>query len=177
MGPMSTMVHLGVPLTGTIAEGASCTRIALGNDNCNKGQFCTSLGTTLGERHCRHLCHGDSDCAVTDRCLGFLMNEGVCVRACTPFGSDCGAGLTCADIYLDADGTNEVAVCRSLGASTTSCSANTDCAANLVCTQSIAVPGSSSCSALCDNSHACGGIFPICQPLTGLPNGGGYCLL
>jgi hypothetical protein len=185
--PKCTVVDIGpaatpsptprcVPLTGTVGEGGACTRTDVGHDNCNLGQFCTSLGTTLGDRHCRRLCHSDGDCVSPEKCAGFLQNVGVCVRSCTPFSSDCTGGLSCADIYLDADGVNNFAACRSVGASSGSCTASTDCVANTVCGATLSVPGSNACNSLCDNAHACTGGLPFCQPITGLPNGGGTCL-
>jgi hypothetical protein len=98
----------------------------------------------------------------------------VCVRPCTPFGTDCTGGLNCSDVNTDADGSNNFAVCRSVGTSNSACSANTDCIADHICSTGLS---GLSCNSLCDSTHMCAGIVPICEPITGMPNAGGVCLL
>jgi hypothetical protein len=187
---MNRMVTGQCEPNGTTTRDMMCMLdMTTGMDDCVKGTRCTATGLPMGSSPvCRKFCGADGDCGTGQSCrasLGF----GVCIPSCTPFGTDCGAGATCATTQTDVASTMTKPVrflsCRASGTTPLwgTCAASTDCGDNAVCPR-----GTQVCTPLCDGTHACpdmpnmadggsgdGGTTPTtCMP-NGLPNGGGVC--
>ena len=158
---------------GLVQDGQSCERTGPGHDNCAKGLACIPDSPTSAT--CRKLCAADTTCGAGSQC-GRLTSAapyyGVCWKTCTPFGSDCAGGETCAGLHLTADGTVDFEACRPVGTAAIGdmCGAQYDCAADLNCQGTTAA---FTCKALCDDAHACDG--GTCKHFAGLPANGGLC--
>jgi hypothetical protein len=169
--------------SGMQMEGVLCMRAAAGNtgvghDDCATGLFCAALGLPAPELRCRRFCDTDAMCMTAgERCYGFDGPgplAGFCVPTCTLFdAAGCPSGMSCS-LFLDNDEVASIGVCRPLGALPTGsgCTVPADCGANMNC----AAGGLGEvCTALCDSTHACAA-GTVCNPQTGVPNGGGLCL-
>ena len=169
-----------VPTGGTKAESADCTRTGTTNDDCDTGLFCTRRGrTTTAPRWCRKLCRSANDCTSSQVCRNeqSVPHAGTCLPACTLFGNDCGAGLTCRDApALDAHGGwTFLGSCSGVGTKTIGgfCSLSTDCGDSAGCYYTSA---GFRCRAMCDASHPCADSATTCETTdlsTGAP---GYCV-
>jgi hypothetical protein len=178
-----------LPATGTLGVGDSCTRTAVGMDQCGPGLFCTGVGYAGTQaapmRHCNKLCKQDSDCLTGQKCepISDDMSSGLCTAACELFSSTCGTGLTCTMLLEDIDTTDPMnpdlyLTCRSIGAGAVgdTCMADTDCSADMYCDPN------NGCTQYCDDSsnppHLClnenkdGGLS--CSPFNGA-TGPGQC--
>jgi hypothetical protein len=89
---------------GTRALGETCERIAVGDDNCVRGTWCTPLNEAAAAprtQRCRTLCNANDQCdaGAGERCyqysLGQLNVFGACMPACRPFETPCAEGLHC----------------------------------------------------------------------------------
>ncbi|HZS37783.1 MAG TPA: hypothetical protein VFF06_13190 [Polyangia bacterium] len=148
-----------VPLAGMVTDGQPCMRGMNGMpDDCNAGLTCTTRGSTTMNPLCRKLCGADSDCDAGQKCT-VLSNRtptvGVCIPSCTPFGTDCSGGLTCATTAVEIGSTMQnpkiVFTCRGVGTTPAfgQCMRSTDCVADTACDQG------GTCEPLCDDSHQC----------------------
>jgi hypothetical protein len=146
---------------GTVAEGEACTRSSFGDDNCVKGTECTVRGVAANQLFCRKLCHADDDCTGGQLCSDAGDNDdGLCLKPCTPLGSDCPAPLDCSSVYPDvfALSTNFAVVfaCRTVGSGGvgTDCSTNgdADCQAGMVCNSFDQTGATPVCVALCQGT-------------------------
>lgn len=169
---MSRMLVTQCVANGTAMRDQSCTiDMTSGLDDCQKGLTCTGLGLPTGMSDCRKFCKTDSDCGAGQMChgVGGGVMFGECLPTCTEFGTDCGAGMTCAQDESDISSTmtNRVSflVCRSVGAGTegADCQRATDCGADMLC---IGPFGQRICSPLCDDTT-----HTTC-PVYGVPDGG-----
>jgi hypothetical protein len=170
-----------LPLTGTLQEGAACTRVASGNDgygrdNCDKGLYCLDEVANK-QPTCRRLCTADADCASPLRCYFQLFatsqTVGVCVPTCTLFGSDCDVGFEC-HLTTGADrATDWHTYCGGVGVSPAgaSCYGGT-CTPGYACAPQS--PTSYVCTQLCDATHPCAN-GNRCKPLPDVSNGGSLC--
>ena len=172
-----------VAVKGTNADGQTCTRVSLGDDDCAKGLLCTIRGVPGGGLACRKMCHAATDCNPGEKCTSPNATDptdGICVPSCTPFSTTCGTGNTCGTIYTDITYTDQnqvfVFTCRAVGPGVLGdgCMGNEECGPNLYC------DNQGTCSALCDDTHQCAGPDPgdggmsddgggglACQPLVG----------
>lgn len=161
---------------GLVQLGQPCDRTSPGHDNCMKGLACVPDSATAYT--CKKLCATDTECGAGNQC-GRLTSaapySGVCWKTCTPFGTDCVMGETCAGLHLTADGKADFESCRPTGTAAIGdmCTAQFDCAADLNC------QGSSTtmftCKPLCDDTHACDSDAGTCKHFAGLPSNGGLC--
>jgi hypothetical protein len=178
-----TNVGTCVP-NGTIASGQPCVvSDATGLDDCLKGMLCDNDGANAANI-CRKYCTKSSDCTgANEKCLAaYNPTWGICLPTCTPYGSDCPSGNSCASAFNDfpSSGNTGFFVCHQSGTATVyaSCSADTDCGDNLLCDQTY-----NWCTPICDSTHTCpqapavdGGAANItCQPFTNLSSGQGVC--
>jgi hypothetical protein len=173
---------------GTITEGMTCvadmSNANLVMDNCKAGLTCDNDGPGNAWK-CRKFCAADSGCTGGQKCADVLGagTWGWCLPPCTPFGTDCPNGDSCAVGMLDVtnpDGNTGFFVCKTPGAGTAfgaSCAADLDCGPNLVCDTT-----NNWCTPICDTTHACTMKAPTdasgiqtCMPFTGLAGGGGVC--
>jgi hypothetical protein len=188
---------------GTAARDTACTvDMTTGEDDCVKGTRCTSRGLATGAQAvCRKYCAADTDCGAGQACIsalggagggggggggGMMTAIGTCAPSCTPFGTDCGTGNTCATEQTDIASTmtkpKRFLTCRASGSKALwdTCTAATDCGDNAVCVRQTQL-----CTPLCDDSNACpnepdmtdagtGPTTTSCMP-AGLPNNGGVC--
>jgi len=194
---MNRMITGQCEPNGTAARDTMCTiDMTTGMDDCVKGTRCTATGLPMGSMPlCRLFCGKDADCGTGQSCRaaigggggGTTTPIGICIPSCTPFGTDCGTGKTCAMTNTDIASTMTKRVlflsCRATGTTPlwATCQASTDCVDNAVCSRA-----TMTCVPLCDNSNACpnmpdqsdagtGGSTPTtCMP-DGLPNNGGTC--
>jgi hypothetical protein len=175
--PMAPLNTTCVAPTGMGKDGDTCTRTnnMVGLDDCGKGLFCSGLGTLMNPpaRHCRAFCNADTTCAAGSQCGALTMTAGLCVPTCALFGSTCGAGLDCDNLFVDTDGQNVFFSCRMAGtaAAGASCATNgdLDCVAGAVCLDPTQM-NMPKCYTLCDATHAC--TTGACKPFAmGKPAG------
>jgi hypothetical protein len=109
-----------VPESGTRAVGEPCQRQALGHDDCTIGALCSTVAVPASagsEMVCRKLCITPEECSAPERCYRFSLAQpeiyGMCVPACQPLDTDCGAGRHCIFV-LDA-GRNIFGMCDTHG--------------------------------------------------------------
>ena len=183
MGQLSSSC---VPVMGSNAEGADCTRQKIGFDNCAPGLICTGVGVVDYDpnkmpphRQCRKFCAQDSDCGMTQACDNFTQDGfGVCIDICVPFsacdpatttstgsaGNNGGASVSCSDLITDVDQSNGYFTCHKVGKGTTNaqCAVSQDCAAGYFCGQGMG-PMGGSCTQLCDINHPCDGKGLTCS--------------
>lgn len=179
---------------GTVAEGGTCTQgMSMDTylDNCKAGFVCDDLlgADTL---KCRKICTTDTDCG-SGKCGDFTFQFpgwGWCATPCTPFSGagGCPAGQDCGeDIYdveqPDPNAENGFFLCKKTGTGKAydSCMGDSDCGANLWCGV-IDMQGNAACLPNCNDTTMCidppvdSGVGSVdCHPLTGQPNGAGYC--
>jgi hypothetical protein len=159
-----------VPLASMVVGlNQTCMR-AMGMDNCDKGLSCSTVGAPAGMRVCLKVCAAGTDCPSTEKCVaGF--GAGVCVKSCTPFGSDCASGMTCSSFQSDIASTMNndiiVPVCRTIGTTMLggTCMRSSECGANAGC-----LTDTGTCAQICDDTHICRTIdhdagMPTCTPL------------
>jgi hypothetical protein len=163
-----------VDVLGSVPADQPCKRPTeiLGHDDCAPGSFCTFLGvrppSAGGTRFCRKLCKSDAQCPMGQRCASVTSdNYGMCGKPCTPFGSDCEADLTCADIW-DLTSGGYAAYCRVVGTTAigAACDDHYACGKDAAC-----VLGT--CYALCDSAHPCSETSKTCKMVDG---SAGYCV-
>lgn len=193
--PKCTIIYVGMTLTvscvaqtGTVGRDMTCTRAAQGNsgvgrDDCDKGLFCSGLTFPLDAmgnatmRACREFCRNDTTCEAGERCYalgGNLMPpNGLCLKSCALFGADCMSGTTCSISSLNATQNEFAGLCRPIGTEPAgaACESSNDCQANMQCL--FDMMGNGTCGRLCDNNNPCA--MGTCNPVPGLPNGGGFC--
>jgi hypothetical protein len=187
-GPMNASLVTACIPSGTLAEGATCTRMEgrVGADNCGTGLFCANIGQAMAtSRTCQTLCRSTEDCG-TGRVCAIVSDSpraGVCTPTCTVGGTDCAMG-TCRyqTTYASNDASAPTVIatyCSPTGAAAegSTCTNNNDCAANLVCTR-LSPDAPLLCRRTCDNLRGCSP-GQMCRALTGSTNpmGGGYCIL
>jgi hypothetical protein len=173
-----------IAITGNKMPGDPCTRTpdVAGHDDCDKGSFCSSIGSyyplTMPNRHCRSYCASDGDCkTMGERCDSLDPQNGVglCVPTCTPFGTDCQMGYDCSMFVETIDQMALLATCRFIGMTAigAACKDVTDCVAGATCNipQNMTM---GTCVAMCDMAHPCPNAGK-CMAAPGLPNGGGTC--
>jgi hypothetical protein len=173
MGGTATITAICRDSTGTVSQGATCTRNDPGNDSCARGLYCNEIGYdfspdgTSSEMHCDKLCKSDGDCAASQRCAG-LSNDstvGVCVTTCAPGGA-CPSTLSCSRLVTDNDWslTNDDVffACRVSsggGPIGTQCLADAfACLAPLTCDES------GGCTIICNGTSDCGTSGRQCKP-------------
>lgn len=162
-GTMMNPMIVGKCVTaGTVTDGQPCMRGMNGMpDNCASGLTCSRIGLPTGMTVCRKYCANDASCSSDpgQKCAllaGGLANFGSCAPACTPFGTDCPTGMTCAAIEIESGSTmsniNAFLACRTAGAGAAydACMRSSDCGANLFCDQQ-----QGWCAPLCGTGHAC----------------------
>jgi hypothetical protein len=145
------------------AEGESCTRRSLGDDDCAEGLFCTPLGTT-GMPVCRALCRADRACDVGFVCASAQTapRMGACVGACDPFAAaGCGPGLSCGPtVAIGPEPLRAACLVAGTAAEGEPCEA-TGCAAGLFCARNDLLE--LLCAVPCDDAHPCA--TGSCRPL------------
>lgn len=175
---------------GSGALGAGCTVKSpeTGDDSCQTGLFCTSIGYAPGDKHCRKLCLGSGECAATESCYKISLGSqsapfGFCVERCTPFtAGGCPAGGSCKALPATTSngGPTFTLFCIPPGAAAegASCKSSAACAEALDCVGFDAGPA---CRVACDDTHGCDASTTdatACEsikPLTGAPSGYGAC--
>ena len=155
------------------AEGEVCNRLKPGLDDCVNGSYCIKIARDTAKTACLRFCAKDSDCAPGGKCAVHTTSGpsfGLCWRACTPFGTECGSD-TCAWPHYHIDGVSTFESCREVasGAVGDTCKQPYDCAADMHCQGELNLV----CTAMCDDSHPCDG--GTCRPDRGLPNNAGVC--
>jgi len=175
-----------MPIQGAKKDGEVCKRIGatpeeqIGNDDCEKGLFCSGLGQLSNppSRKCRKFCRKDGECGAKVGCvaIGEAQPAGLCVPSCTPFGNDCGANLTCTYLLNKFENNDDfIFSCRAVGkvAAGARCSEPTDCLANMFCADPMKT-GQGMCVQACDNTHPCP-MGKMCRAEMGFANGFGTC--
>jgi hypothetical protein len=188
------------PLAATpVAPGGLCMRMpdtndaaGVGNDNCDKGGYCTAFGnldgtTGPGTRHCHTFCRATAGCGTGEECMQLTdlsPPDGICITGCTVFDGTAGGctGMAFCGPRTDISG-NVLGVCETAGnaAIGSECSASIGCVANAVCITDNNTM-TSNCRSYCDISGTtypmapkCG-MTETCTAITGLPTGIGVCL-
>ncbi|MDC0741362.1 hypothetical protein [Polyangium mundeleinium] len=153
---------------GAVAEGATCTRTAFGEDNCAPGLLCTDDAKPASSFACRSFCTKSTDCSANELCLAYPYASplgGLCIPTCAPFGNGCEAGATCRDrTVLDKDGIVDFSsttggfACGHAGAVAVGdvCAKDADCGVNARCGVAWST-GDRRCLAYCDAAHPCTG--------------------
>ena len=193
---MNAMVVGTCVADGTVGEGQACMTMMSPDtylDNCKAGLICDDIfgSDTL---KCRKICTADTDCSGGAKCGDFTFlfpGWGWCATPCTPFSGagGCSAGMDCGEDVFDEvqPDMNSIAgffLCKKTGTGTAyaSCMTDADCGANLWC-GIVNSNGDGACLPNCNNTTMCpdapvdSGVSGSvsCQPLTGTPNGAGYC--
>jgi hypothetical protein len=152
--------------TGAKAVGAACQRRDLGYDDCTNGALCSTVALAadaVSEMVCRKLCITPAECPAPDRCYRFSLGQpevyGMCVPACQPLDSDCGAGRHCIFV-LDA-ARDVFGMCDTHGtlAEGEPCSTPQDCDRGMACVTD------RGCRVYCDAAHPCAAPGRTCTDL------------
>lgn len=146
-----------VPASGSLPIGASCNRRVRGDDDCEKGGFCSPTGQGFASENrlvCQRLCDSTDQCGEGERCVQLLSDEvvGLCVTECRVFqDEDCGAReLRC--VAAPEAGGGHFGYCEIFGnaGEGETCTLSSQCATGLSCEYA-----SLECRQSCDVDHPC----------------------
>ena len=154
-----------VERTGTVAEGAACTRGASGADDCASGLYCTGLVALT----CRTLCRSDAECDGTEVCIapGTVPALGFCAASCDVFAPGaCGAGLGCQPVatHPEVARTRLGGSCARVGTAALDAPCELEgCVDGLVCARNALLE--LRCATPCDAGHPCaaGSCVPLAE--------------
>jgi hypothetical protein len=180
----TTVQNQCVPVTGSGAGDAACTRTKIGMDDCAKGFLCSTRPPGAdGAPRCLPLCNRDSDCDVAGgrACFGVANpGGGACSPTCSPFDASCGNNRYCV-LQPDPAQSRLLPVCsfivpasaarnRAEGAA---CDQVDQCLTGMGC-EAVAAGAAKKCVRYCDASHVCPS--GTCSPIPTAGRGIGACL-
>lgn len=152
----------------------SCTRPSgkIGDDNCEKGQYCTPWGLPYDGKtvsfQCVRPCYSDAGCGSDEVCVSLMwkaygsaiapLESGACVKKCDPFSDKCGANMMCSNSFLSSERLKDTFTCMRAGKIKLGEECKSyfwgECEAGLGCAFG-AGGEDEKCRTLCDGSHAC----------------------